>query len=332
MGGQQVERNYWVGFDLGGTKMLAVVFDGKFRPLARKRRRTKGHEGEEAGVARIIQTIHQVLEEAQIDAGQLAGIGIGCPGPVDLDKGMIHEAVNLGWRDVPLKKMLESEFECGAEVVNDVDAGVYGENRFGAAEGARTVVGVFPGTGIGGGCVYDGSILRGKRISCMEIGHIRVRPDGKICGCGRRGCLETEASRLAISAEAAKAAFRGEAPHLLRLAGTNLADIRSGVLAESIRAGDKIIEAIVHDAAVAIGDAVASLVHLIAPDVVVLGGGMVEAMPDLFVRTVRERAVKSVMPAFATMFKVVPAKLGDDASVMGAAAWAEKVQSQSIPA
>jgi glucokinase len=221
--------------------------------------------------------------------------------------------------------MLESEFRCPAEVANDVDAGVFGENRFGAAEGARTVLGVFPGTGIGGGCVYEGSILRGARLSCMEIGHMRVRVDGKLCGCGQRGCLETEASRLAISAEAAKAAFRGEAPNLLRMAGTNLEDIRSGVLADAIKAGDKVVESIVRDAAVAIGDAVASVVHLVAPEIVVLGGGLVEAMPEIFLQTVRERAQKSVMPAFVNSFRVVAAKLGDDAVVLGAAAWVEKL-------
>src|SRR5690606_17536070 len=138
--------------------------------------------------------------------------------------------------------------------------------------GARTVVGVFPGTGIGAGCVYDGRILAGAAISCMEIGHMQVVRGGKLCGCGRRGCLETEASRLAIAAEAAKAAYRGQAPNLMKLAGTDLSDIRSGTLAEAIKQGDKIIEQIVVDAAGWIGDAVASVVHLIAPDTVVLGG------------------------------------------------------------
>jgi glucokinase len=312
--------------------MMAAVFDAKFRTLARKRKRTKGHEGEEVGIGRIVQTVRGALEEAQLTPEQLTGIGVGCPGPVDLEKGVIREAVNLGWKNVPLRKILENEFQCAVEVLNDVDAGVYGENRFGAAEGARTVVGVFPGTGIGGGCVYDGSILRGKRISCMEVGHMRVRPDGRLCGCGQRGCLETEASRLAIAAEAAKAAYRGEAPNLLRLAGTNLSDIRSSTIADAIKAGDSVVETIVKDAASAIGEAVASLVHLIAPDVVVLGGGLVEAMPELFLRAVRERAVKSVMPSYADTFNVVAAKLGDDANVLGAAAWVEKSYMNSVPA
>lgn len=319
------EPQYWIGFDLGGTKMLAALFDAKFRVLARRRRKTKGHEGAESGVQRMIQAIEFVLAEAELTPRRLAGIGVGCPGPVDLQHGVIHEAVNLGWREVPLKEMLEKHFGCPVEVANDVDAGVYGENRFGAAQGARTVVGVFPGTGIGGGCVYNGKILAGGSISCMEIGHMHVVRNGKWCGCGRRGCLESEASRLAISAEAAKAAYRGQAPHLMRLAGTDLAAIRSGILAEAIQSGDEVVERIVCDAAGWIGDAVATLVHLVAPDVVVLGGGLVEALPDLYVREVSKRAKAGVMPAYAETFRVVPAKLGDDASVMGAAAWVEKL-------
>ncbi|MCO6456864.1 MAG: ROK family protein [Pirellulaceae bacterium] len=316
---------YWAGFDLGGTKMLATVFNSKFEQLGRKRKRTKGNEGAESGVRRMIESLDQALEEAQLDRAKLAGIGVGCPGPVDLEDGVIVNAVNLGWRDLPLRKLLQDEFRCPVVVVNDVDAGVYGESRFGAAKDARCVLGVFPGTGIGGGCVYEGRIIRGKRLSCMEFGHLQVTHNGRLCGCGLHGCLETEASRLAISAAAAKAAFRGQAPHLLKLAGTNLTDIRSGVLAEAIAHGDEAIEQIVRRAAGFIGVAVANFVHLLAPDMVVLGGGLVEALPKLLVDGVAEAARQHVMAGFVSSFKVVPAKLGDDASVLGSAAWAARI-------
>src|SRR4029079_4737285 len=192
------------------------------------------------------------------------GIGIGCPGSVDLDKGTILEAANLGWKGGKLRDTLAAAFACPVVVINDVDAGVYGEYRFGAAKNARCAIGVFPGTGIGGGCVYEGRIFRGKQFSCLEIGHMSVTASGRLCGCGRYGCLETEASRLAIAAEAAKAAFRGEAPELLRLAGTDLADIRSGQLAESIKAGDAAIERIVIRAASFLGSAIGDAANLLA--------------------------------------------------------------------
>jgi glucokinase len=239
-----------------------------------------------------------------------------------MERGVVLEAVNLGWKNMPLRETLEKEFGCGAVIANDVDVGVYGEYRFGAARSARCAVGVFPGTGIGGGCVYEGKIFRGKYCSNMEIGHLQINPHGKLCGCGRYGCLETEASRLAISAEAAKAVYRGEAPHLQATIGADLDEIRSGPLAAAIKAGDIVIEHIVRRAAEKIGVAVGNVINLLCPDIVVLGGGLVEAMPDLFVETVGSMARKTVMPPLVNFFEVVPAKLGDEAGVLGAAAWA----------
>jgi glucokinase len=318
------ESKYWLGFDLGASKMFAVVHDANFQSCGHRRKKTKGHEGKDSVTTRIVGVIRDALDDAKIDASQLGGIGIGVPGPIDEDRGIVLEAVNLGWKNVSLAKMLEAEFSRPVVVLNDVDAGIYGEYRFGAARDARTALGVFPGTGIGGGCVYDGGIIHGKGVSCMEIGHVQVRENGVLCGCGRRGCLETEASRLAISAEVAMAAYRGEAPNLLEIAGTDLSKIRSGALAKAIKAGDTAVELIVRRAARLLGVAVANVVNLIAPDVVVLGGGLVEEMPDLFVESVTEAANARIMSSFDGTFRVVVAELGDNAAVMGAAAWAER--------
>jgi len=320
----KTKSQYWIGFDLGGTKMFSVVYDGDYRRVGKHRTKTKGHEGANNGIKRIINTIRQSIEDADITLKDVGGIGIGCPGPLNLDRGVLEHAPNLGWRDVPIKAELEKELNCPVSIMNDVDAGVYGEYRFGAGKKHRTVAGVFPGTGIGGGCVYDGSILRGAKSSCMEIGHMQVIPDGPMCGCGKRGCLEAVASRLVIASHAAAAAFRGQAPHLLANHGTDLSNIRSGALSESILSGDKSIETIVRNAARHIGVAVANVVHLIAPDMVVLGGGLVEAMPDLFVSEVRKSANDRILSSFADSFEVSAAELGDAASVLGAAAWAEQ--------
>ena len=314
---------YWVGFDLGGTKMMAKVFDDDFETLAREHKKTKAHEGAEAGLARIIGTIHKALDEADVSTKELTGIGCGVPGPLDIDKGILLNLPNLGWRNVGLKEALEEEFGCPIVVANDVDAGTYGEYRRGAGKGARSVLGIFPGTGIGGGFVYEGAILRGKRYSCLEIGHCQVVPDGPLCGCGRHGCLEAVASRLAVSAAAAAAAHRGDAPHLLESSGMDLSDIKSGALAGAIEAGDGVVEQIVRDAARWLGVGIASAVNLLAPDIVVLGGGMVEAMPDIFLKEADDSARGRVMPAFEKAFKVRVAELGDEATAVGAAAWAQ---------
>lgn len=313
----------WIGFDLGGTKMLAIVTDENFQPIARRRRKTRGEEDNSTGMGRVINTIEKVLEEAGIAKERVAGIGIGCPGMLDLDRGIVRDAGNLGWQDEPVQAQLEKAFGCPAVILNDVDAGVYGEYRFGAAKEAHTALGVFPGTGVGGGLIYEGRIFRGKNCSCLEVGHVQVIPDGPRCSCGRQGCLEAVSSRLAISAAAAQAVFRGQAPKLAELTGTDMADIRSGMLVESIKKGDKVIEQIVKDAAGHLGTAIGGLVHVLAPDVIVLGGGLVEAMPELYVEQVTSAAKKWVLTPYSKTYEIVAAKLGDDAVALGAAAWAE---------
>ncbi|MCM2372447.1 ROK family protein [Aporhodopirellula aestuarii] len=316
-------KDIWIGFDLGGTKMLAVAYDNDMKPLARRRRKTRGREGSDNGIARIISTITRLLDENDIDPKRIAAIGIGCPGPIDLNAGRLLSTPNLGWDNVDIQKVLTKQFDCRVAVLNDVDAGVYGEYRFGAAENSRCAVGLFPGTGIGGGCVYEGKILHGAGISCMEIGHTRISAGVRCSGGEIPGTLETEASRLSIAAEAAKLAYRGEAPALLKIAGTDISEIRSGALAESIKNGDKEVKRLIEEAATVIGYAVVNIVHILCPDKIILGGGLVEALEDILLSNVRKVANECVMPVYKNRFKVVAAKLGDDAGVMGSAAWAK---------
>jgi len=325
VGSKNDERNFWVGFDLGGTKMMAVVFDGELKVVGRERKKTKAYEGAEAGIERIVRTIGDALDDAHVKKDALAGIGVGTPGPLDLNEGVVVEAPNLGWKNVRLKQHVEKAFGCPAVVVNDVDAGLYAEYCFGAAQKAACAVGVFPGTGIGAGCVYRGMLIQGSKYSCMEIGHIPVVADGALCGCGQRGCLETVASRLAISSAAAVAASRGQAPHLLEKSGTDLANIRSNAITDSISGGDKAVEEIVRHAARWLGHGIAIVVNLLAPDVIVMGGGLVEAMPELYVEEVEKATRALVLPSYRKTFRLATAKMGDDATATGAAAWARHV-------
>jgi glucokinase len=320
-----LNKKTFVGFDLGGTKMMAVAVDDNFKILGRERKKTKSQDSKVVEIDRIVKTIRTALEVSKIDSKEISAIGMSLPGALDLETGIVIDAPNLGWHNIPIQKQLQTEFSCPVIIINDVDAGVYGEYKLGAAKNARCVFGIFPGTGIGGGCVYKGELFRGKNQSCMEIGHMQMIPDGPLCGCGRRGCLESLASRLAISAAAAIAVFRGDAPVLSRLCGTDLSNIRSGALCEAIKNGDTVIEQIVRQSASWIGRASAAVVNLLAPDVLLLGGGLVEAMPDLFSKEVEKTARSSVMPAFEKIFKVVTAQLGDDASALGSAAWANYI-------
>jgi glucokinase len=155
----------------------------------------------------------------------------------------------------------------------------------------------------------------------MEIGHMQVMPDGPLCGCGRRGCLEAVASRLAISAAIAQAAFRGQAPYVREKVGTDIGDIRSGMIAEAVEK-DEVVKEIVQFAAHQIGVAAGSLIHLLSPDRIVLGGGLAEALPDLFKKEVKNGIEEWVLPSFKNTYKVEVAELGDDATVLGSAAYA----------
>ena len=320
---------YWVGFDLGGTKMMAAAFDAGFKIVGCERKRTRADQGAQTGMGRIVETIETTLKQAGIERKRLGGIGVGFAGPLDLDRGVILDSPNMGWRNVPLRGILRKRFGCPVVVANDVDAGTYGEYRFGAARHARCVLGVFPGTGIGGACIYEGRILRGARHSCMEIGHMIVVPGGNLCGCGRRGCLEAVASRLAIAAEAALAATRGHAPHLLAMAGADIREIRSGTIAAAIKAGDSVVEDIVRHAARHIGVAVANAINLLAPDVVVLGGGLVEEMPEIFMEETRNTARRTAMKSLIESVRFFAAKLGANATVMGAAALAAEMRGKA---
>ena len=315
---------YWIGFDLGGTKMQCSLFDDQMQLVKTQRKRTRDDRSSVVSTERIVALIRKLLDEADVKPTQLAGIGIGCPGPVEWENGIVRVAVNLGWHNVAIGPFLEEQFECPVVVLNDVDAGVYGEYRAGAGRGSRTTVGIFPGTGIGGGCVYDGQILRGKLLSSMEIGHIKICDSPRVGATGMTGTLETEASRLAIAGEVAKLAFRGEAPSVRKSAGTDLDDIRSKTLSQAVIKGDTAVRRVIEDACQIIGYAVANVVLMICPDRVVLGGGLVEAMPELVLEAVSRIAHQHVFECYRDQFEIRVAELGDQAATVGAAHWFEK--------
>ena len=316
---------YWLGFDLGGTKMLAIVYNDDFEKVGKSIKvPTNAKDGKKKGLKRIVETAKEALKSADIPDDQLSGVGIGCPGPIHVKTGTLIHGANLGWSNVKIGETLEDALDCPAVVTNDVDAGVYGEYRFGAGKSVDSLLGVFPGTGIGAGAVFNDTLIQGNSVTCMELGHLPIGLIGDSCGCGGEAHLETVASRLAIAAQAITAARQGRAPNLLEECGTDISAVKSGALARAIAAGDEDIRAIVERAATWLGRGVAATVNLLAPEMIVLGGGMVEAMEDLFVTEVTRSANEAVMPTFRDTFEVVAAELQDDATVLGAAAYARR--------
>jgi len=303
-----------VGLDIGGTKVMATVFDHKFKAVGRCRKRTKAEGSAED---RIFGIIEKALKDARNPP--IKGIGVGSPGPLDPATGVIINTPNLGWKNFPLADILTKRFDVPVVVDNDVNVGTYGEWRFGDVRECMHVVGVFPGTGIGGGLIVDGRLLHGFSGAAGEIGHMTVEVDGPYCGCGKRGCLEALASRIAIAKEVAALAARGDAPYIEKHCGTDIGRIRSGALAKAIGAGDAMVEQVVRKAAYYVGIAVGNLVNVVSPEAVVLGGGLVEAMETLYLQEVKRAMKDHAMPFLRKGVRLVPANLADDAVVLGAA-------------
>jgi len=307
-----------VGLDIGGTKMMAVVLNHKFKVLGRCRKKSRSENNpNEKPEDRICRIVRQALEDAKITT--IRGIGVGSPGPLDPDTGVIIDTPNLGWKNFPLGQMLSKSFGVPTVVNNDVNLGTYGEWRFGDFKDAKNVIGVFPGTGIGGGLILNGALFHGFSGAAGEVGHMTIDVGGPYCGCGKRGCLEAVASRLAIASEVAALATRGDAPYILTNCGTDLANIRSGSLAKAIEAGDKLVEGVVRKAAYYVGIGLGNLINIMSPEAVVIGGGLVEAMPKLYLEECQRAVKEHAMPFLRKGVKVVCAKLGDDAVALGAA-------------
>ncbi len=309
-----------MGIDLGGTKMYAAVLNDRNKVIGSARRPSNGHEGVSKGLENLVATGREALESARMAASDLAGLGIGCPGVVDLPKGVLQVAPNLGWKNVPIRRVLSEAFGCPVTVLNDVDAGTYGEVRFGAAEGAASALGVFPGTGLGGGFIFRGQIMHGRRYTCMELGDVRMGGATLLRPVDEWPTLEDLTSRLAITSAIAVQAFRGKAPSL---EGLPITKIKSKAIAKSIEAGEEAVEAILEQSIAILGRGLAGVVSLLAPEVIVLGGGLVERFPERYEKGVKKELVKLVTPELVEDLKVCRAALGDDAGVMGAAAYTE---------
>lgn len=310
------DNEHVVGLDIGGTKMMAAVYNSKWQALGRCRKKSRFSKEEPAEV-RVIRVVAEAIEAA--GDVSIKGIGVGSPGPLDPVSGVIIDTPNLAWKNFPLAKILSDHFSVPVAVDNDVNLGTYGEWCFGDIEDCVHVLGIFPGTGIGGGIIVDRTLLHGFSGAAGEVGHMTLEVDGPFCGCGKRGCLEALASRIAIAKEVAALAARGDAPYIAEHCGSDIERIRSNDLAQAIKAGDTMVEEVVRKAAYYVGIAVGNLINILSPEAVVLGGGLVEAMESLYLDEVK-RAVKAhAMPFLRKGVRIQAARLGDDAVVQGAA-------------
>jgi glucokinase len=318
------KKSYVVGFDLGGTKVLACLFDRKFRRLAEIKAKSKPQKGQKHFLKTVQKCFDDLLREGGVKRSEILAVGMGCPGIIDERRGLVLVSPNLGFmRQFPMAARLGRVFGAPVVLGNDVNIGLFGEHQFGAAVGFAHVAGIFVGTGIGGALILNNEIYGGATGAAGEVGHVLIESAGPLCGCGRRGCFEALCSRLAIATEAAGIAARQKAPYLLKNAGTDILDIKSGQLVAAVKHGDKAIEELIRRKARRIGTVMADLVNLLNPQMIVLGGGLVEALPNLIVKEAAAAMQDQAMPALSRGVKVVAARLGDYAIAMGAAkrAW-----------
>ncbi|HKG20933.1 MAG TPA: ROK family protein [Blastocatellia bacterium] len=311
--------SYLLGIDLGGTKVSAAVFDEGNRIVGRARAKTRAQRDDEDVFETIAKTGREAVADAGIESKHLIALGIGSPGPLDPDSGYIVDSVNIKFKNFPLGPRLSERFGCPAFVINDVSAGTYGEFKAGAGRGASHVLGIFIGTGIGGGLILDGSLYHGFSKNAGEVGHIIIKAGGPQCGCGNRGCLEALASRTAMTRKIKKAIRTGHKTIIKRMVDKKADVIPSSVLKEAYDAGDRVVMKVVHQAAHYVGVGVGSLVNLLGPEAVVLGGGVIDALGEYMMETI-ESVTREVAFEFTTKdLRIVRAELGDDSGVTGAA-------------
>ncbi|PEN11486.1 ROK family protein [Longibacter salinarum] len=308
-----------IGVDLGATNIeSAAVRGGDI--LASDKKKTRPEKGVDAVIERIAKTVRNTIDDMDASKDDFEALCIGAPGAVDIEAGVIKSAPNLGWTNVPLGDLLEEELEMPVLVDNDVNIGVLGEHVYGAGKGTLDMIGIFVGTGIGGGLVLNGTPHYGWRGVAGEVGHVVVKPNGRQCGCGRYGCVEAYASKTAMEAIIREEMEKGRSTEVFEIMEKKgKQKLTSSVIEASLEAGDLLMEEAIQNAQYYLGLLTANLVNVLDPEVVVFGGGVVERLGQDFIdpigRTARQHYLQR---EGAEKIRLVPAALGDDAGPIGA--------------
>ena len=318
-------EQFIIGVDLGGTNIVAgaMTADGS-RHLAMRSIPTKASVGDEGVAERIVGLVEGVILDT-IEHGDAArrdfiGIGVGAPGPLDREKGVVLVAPNLGWKDFPLRQRIQDRLNLPTTLDNDANCATFGEWWQGAARGGRNVVGLTIGTGIGGGLILDGALYHGSSDMAGEIGHTTIDLNGRHCKCGNYGCLEAYASASAIATRAREVLVRDEQESIIpTMVDGNFDSITAQIVYDAAKQGDQTANEIVRDTARYLGAGVANLLNIFNPDIVVLAGGVTAAGDALFVPLRAEVRRRAFSPAVRAV-RILPGELPGTAGVVGAVA------------
>jgi glucokinase len=315
----------YVGLDVGGTTMKAGVVADNGKPLSAVSLPTEAHKGQEFGLARMGETIRQAVAEAGMEMKDIAAIGVATPGLMDIPAGVILDPPNLKpWRNVPVRQHIHDVFGLPTAFQNDANAAAYGEYWVGAGREAHSMVLFTLGTGIGGGIIVDERILEGEHSHGAELGHIKIEMSNpRLCGCGRRGCLEAYASATSVvhRAQEALAADDGQSSlHAVARQG----QLTSHTIFDAAAAGDELAAKIVEDTAFYLAVGAMNLMHTIDPDMIVFAGGMIAA-GDAFLERIRHHVRELAFPVPAARTQICFAHLGGDAGFIGVAGCARQL-------
>ena len=311
-------KKYSIGIDLGGTKiLLALVNKLNGEVVNYVKKKTKKEKGPEKIIGKMIDGIKELLEESKVDNLEISSIGVGAAGQIDRENGILIGAPNLDCFDLNIKEHIQSHFDIPVFVGNDVEIAAIGEMKFGAAKGYDDFVCVFVGTGVGSAIVKNGKIIHGATGTAGEIGHIIIDLNGRQCNCGAHGCLEAYASRSAIEKRIEGALRKGRHSAILDYMEPGKA-ITSSMIEKSIEREDELVTQCVTEASEYLSGGIASIINFINPKLIVLGGGLIEAV-DFFYRNTIKKARSKSLPVPATKIEFKKAALGDFSGVIGAA-------------
>ena len=310
-------ESYNICLDVGGTKVLGAIFDEKDKIIYRLKKRSKSGGSGSTDVEKvIISVVEEMISESGIDRGKLNAIASCAPGVIDQDRGIVLFTPNLPWRNYDIAGAMRKRFGVPFFVGNDVNLGVLGEYKFGAAQGYRNIVGFFPGTGMGGGLILDGKLFTGNQCKAAEYGHMILDPEGPLCGCGQRGCLEAFSSKKGMSDYIRQQVSRGR-ECMLAEDVANGAIFRSKKLKKALAAKDKVAMEAVDRACHYLAIATGNMINTISPDLVLYGGGIMEAMGELFLGKILAEVDRYCIPSIRPTVELKIASLGDDSILYG---------------
>lgn len=311
-------KKYSIGIDLGGTKILIALVDRNTgEVLNHIKKKTKKDKGSKNIIKKMLEGIEELIEESGKAIDDISSIGVGAAGQIDRQNGVLISAANLDCYDLNIKEILSKKFNVPVYVGNDVEIAAIGEQKFGSGKGCNDFVCVFVGTGVGSAIIKNGQIITGATGTAGEIGHIIVDLNGRQCACGAHGCLEAYASRSAIERCIEGALKKGRKSCILDYLETGKS-ITSSMIQKSIEREDELVLQCVTEASEYLSGGIASIINFVNPELIILGGGLIEAVDYFYQKTIKKAKAKSLpVPAEKIQFK--KAMLGDYSGVIGAA-------------